>query len=138
MALGPDGVHVRQCALLSEPMLDAPATSMEMFSCAGLAPRQAMIITAPLIPKPTGGQRPIGIFSAWKRLWSKTNRQIGRQWLEGYARCHPIIAAVPGQTSIDPACRVAAAAQVYRYLQGGAGVGRFTMTGVSILLDLEK
>ena len=137
-AWGPDGLHVRQCALLSQPLLNAMATSMEIFSCAGLAPRQAMLVTAPLIPKPTGGQRPIGIFSAWKRLWSKTNRQVGRRWLEEYARGNPILAAVPGKTSVDPACRIAAAGQVYRYLRGGAGMGRFTITGVSVLLDLEK
>ena len=46
IAWGPDGLHVRQCAVLSEPMLCALATSMEICSCAGLAPKQAMIITA--------------------------------------------------------------------------------------------
>ena len=70
-AWGPDGLHARQIALISPPLAEALATSLHILSVSGLAPVQAMLMTAPLIPKPQVGHRPIGVFSSWVIVWSK-------------------------------------------------------------------
>ena len=72
------------------------------------------------------------------RVWSKSNRRAGREWLLQYARDNPALTAVPGCTSMDPACRIAATGQIFKHLQRGGGQGGFELAGVSVLFDIEK
>ena len=57
-AWGPDGLHVRQYMHLSQPLLEGAARMINLHAAAGLAPAQAMLVAAPLIPKPQGGGGP--------------------------------------------------------------------------------
>ena len=82
------------------PCWQGAADMFNFHASAGSAPVQAMLVIAPLIPKPQGGRRPIGIFSAWQRVWGRVQRAIGRAWLRGYAAAHPVVAAGPDRPSL--------------------------------------
>ena len=83
---------------------------------------QATIVISPLIPKPQGGRRPIGVLSAWERLWLRVHREIGRELLRQYIGSRPLHAARYGQT-----------AALQRSTQGP-----MTLCGVTVLLDMSN
>lgn len=108
-----------------------------LHAAAGLAPVQAMLVTAPLIPKPQGGRRPTGIFSAWQRVWGRMQRPAGRACMSMYGAANPMIAAGPGRSSVDPAWRTAVVGQVLRRAQEGTTDAE-RLCGVTVLLDISK
>ena len=46
----------------------------------GMWPTQVAAATMPLIPKPSGGHRPIGLLCGVYRLWAKARRPVAQQW----------------------------------------------------------
>eukprot|EP00959_Pyramimonas_sp_CCMP1952_P204683 4279935-Pyramimonas_sp.AAC.1 len=43
-------------------------------------PHPAQVLLTSLLPKPAGGHRPIGLFSALHRLWARARRPYAERW----------------------------------------------------------
>ena len=74
-------MHPRQIALLSDKLLwDIIGLFAAMFKL-GYAPSAVVFILIRLIPKPLGGVRPIGLFTALLRVFLRAlRRTIGEAW----------------------------------------------------------
>eukprot|EP00959_Pyramimonas_sp_CCMP1952_P336702 7050451-Pyramimonas_sp.AAC.1 len=53
-----------------------------------LVSSQARTLLAPLLEKPAGGWRPIGLFSSFYRLWGKLRRPHAARWEYGRSRSY--------------------------------------------------
>ena len=135
---GPDGLHVRQAALLPESALQFLADGFSIFAVNGAVATRASYLTNPLIPKPTGGFRPIGVLSSWLRLFGGAAAPWGKDWAVDFATAHPDLAAGPGRSSIQPVWRAAARAQIMQCANLSADPQALQLCGVTVLLDVEK
>ena len=87
---GSDGVHPRQYAILSEELLWAIVNLFIASLRSQHCPKEMVHVVMRLIPKPTGGERAVGIFGSYIRvvlravrhsfgaMWMR--RSIGHQW----------------------------------------------------------
>ncbi len=101
-----DGIHPRHVGQLSDPALDALGIILAAVERSGMWPRQVSLIVATLIPKQTGGFRPIGLAPAIYRIWSKARRVIADEWEQKHRR--PYFAASSGNGPLDTLWRMAA------------------------------
>ncbi len=69
-------------------------------------PRQVSMIVAALLPKATGGYRPIGMAPAIYRLWAKARRAEADAWERRHPR--PFFSATKGNGPADSVWRLAA------------------------------
>ena len=137
-AWGPDGLHVRQYAAMAEPSIQALAVFFQLFSESGVAPTPSRAVVNPLVPKPAGGHRPIGIFSSWYRLWGATCKAVGRSWFEAYTATRPALAAAPNRHTVEPIWRVAARTQAAFEDQPRGVPEHFRLCGATVMLDVRK
>ena len=98
-----DGWHPRHAALLGDDLQEVLADIFALMERASHLPSQQTEVYIFLLAKPTGGTRPIGLFTALYRLWSKARQQIAARW----ASCHdrPFFAADKGRSTLDPVWR---------------------------------
>ena len=75
------GFHPMHFSMIDDTSLEVVAKMLTVIECLGHFPRQLSVITFPLIPKPKGGVRPIGLFSGLFRLWSRARRPLADRWL---------------------------------------------------------
>ncbi len=101
-----DGFHPRHFGMLSEGALLALAAILEMVELLGAWPAQLDLVLMPLIPKPRGGFRPIGLLPGLYRLWAKARRAEADRWEAKHQR--PFFAAVAGVGPMDVVWRQAA------------------------------
>ncbi len=101
-----DGFHPRMLGNLSGPSLDTLGVILAAVERSGIWPRQVSLIVATLLPKPTGGFRPIGLAPAVYRLWSKARRSIADEWEQRHRR--PFFAACSGNGPLDTLWRMTA------------------------------
>ena len=75
-----DGIHPRHIAELPDAAIEFLADLFEIWELCGnpMVPEQTLIVK--MLPKPTGGYRPIGLFPCLYRIWGKTRQPIIRQW----------------------------------------------------------
>lgn len=86
-AIGSDWLHPRHFALLSDASLEAFLVMARVLLILGRLPELLQLLLVALIPKPTGGDRPIGIFPTCIRIISKLlRRSYGVKWLEKHNR----------------------------------------------------
>ncbi len=71
-----DGFHPRQYAMLSPGGLLALALLISACERIGRLPAQLQIILFVLIPKQTGGVRPIALFASLYRVWTRLRRPV--------------------------------------------------------------
>ncbi len=100
-----DGLHPRHFALLSDQALAALATIYEAVELLGAWPKQLDLVIMPLIPKPKGGFRPIGLLAGAYRLWAKARRGEADRWEAQNQR--PYFAAAAGSGPLDAVWRQA-------------------------------
>eukprot|EP00959_Pyramimonas_sp_CCMP1952_P222487 4651125-Pyramimonas_sp.AAC.1 len=55
-------------------------SSYAVVEATSILPNQARTIMVPLLAKPAGGWRPIGLFSSFYRFWGKLRRPIAASW----------------------------------------------------------
>ncbi len=101
-----DGFHPRHFGLLSEGALLALAAILEMVELLGAWPKQLDLVMMPLLPKPKGGYRPIGLLPGLYRLWAKSRRAEADRWEAQHQR--PFFAAAAGVGPMDAVWRQAA------------------------------
>ena len=84
-----DGLHPREVQWLSETMLDETAWLLRAFKVHGLLGghgRHDLVVR--LIPKPSGGSRPVILFRTLFRVWGKARACSLQQWA-ATALAHP-------------------------------------------------
>ncbi len=101
-----DGFHPRHFACLSEDSLNVLAAILEAVEVSAMWPRQLSMIIAALLPKATGGFRPIGIAPAVYRLWSKVRKADADEWERKHPRAY--FSASKGCGPVDAMWRLAA------------------------------
>ena len=70
-ASGADGFHPRHFLLLSDECLTLFCALLACMGHLCCLPRKLQLLMVALLPKPTGGDRPIGIFPTCLRVWTK-------------------------------------------------------------------
>ncbi len=98
---------------------------MEVAETGGIWPSQISLVTTPMLPKPKGGFRVIGLMPALYRVWAKARRTTAEEWEKRFQRGY--FAAAPGTGTVDIAWAQAAKQE--------AGVAREEIAGM-ILEDL--
>ncbi len=101
-----DGFHPRQLAHLCDAALAVLALILQAVEVGGAWPRQLALVVTPLLPKPKGGFRPIGLMPAAYRVWAKARRRWADEWEQRNAR--PYLSAARGNGSLDTMWRLAA------------------------------
>ena len=122
-----DGVHVRRLALLPDEALLALAVILLVVEQLGVLPSQVQRLLIFLIPKATGGRRPIMLAPALYRWWARARRPLAERWEAD--NDHPFFAASKGRTAIDPVYRRAVRAEA------ATAEGKCVVTG---LWDIAK
>ena len=101
--MAPDGWHPRHLALLSDRGLEVLSELYQLLELCGHLPAQQAQVYIFLLDKSSGGTMPIGLFTAFYRLWAKSRQEIAAKW----AGCHdrPYFAAGRNRSTIDPVWR---------------------------------
>ena len=126
-ALGLGGFHLKHFELLSNESLEALAGIFQAAEVHSFMPTQIRRLLVPLLDKPTGGFRPIGIFCSAYRLWARCRRSVLQSW-EGANR-RPYFAAAAGKSPVDAVWKHAVRAQ---------GATNSGMQAATLLWDLRK
>ena len=101
--VAPDGWHPRHMALIPDEGLEVLAILYEIMEVCGHLPMQQSLVCVFLLDKPSGGTRPIGLFTAFYRVWSKARQGLAAQWASRNDR--PFFAAGKNRSTIDPVWR---------------------------------
>ena len=78
--VAPDGWHPRHLALLPDCLLELFADIVTLIERSGRLPHQQAEVYVFLLDKAAGGTRPIGLFTATYRVWSKARQHIVAKW----------------------------------------------------------
>ena len=126
-----DGFHVSIFKYLDDEGLEALSLIYRAIERRGSWPSQVAAVAMPLIPKPSGGHRPIGLMSGIYRLWAKARRPEAEKWERANPRA--FFAAEGGNGPADTIWRQAA-----RQEAGGADglEGGATMTDMESFYEL--
>ncbi len=81
-----DGIHPRHASLLCEGGRGAIGALCEAMELLGALPSQLRLVTMPLIEKPSGGFRAIGLMTMVYRIWAKARRPYADRWEESHRR----------------------------------------------------
>jgi hypothetical protein len=85
-ALTHDGIHPRHASLLCRKGKEAMGGLCEAIELLGALPSQLKLITMPLIGKPSGGFRAIGMMTMLYRVWAKARRKYADEWEDAHKR----------------------------------------------------
>jgi len=101
--VAPDGWHPRHVALLNDEALEVLALLYLLLEKSGHLPNQQRFVAIFLLDKPTGGTRPVGLFTAFYRLWAKARQEDAAAWAADHDM--PFFAAGKGRSTTDPVWR---------------------------------
>ena len=104
-----DGFSPRGFEHLSDEGLGVLATLMQITECLGTMPPSARTVSVALIPKATGGHRPVCIGTAYMRLYSRARSPIVSKWEDRFRR--PFLASAKATGAIDAVWRQAVDAE---------------------------
>ena len=104
-----DGWALKSLRLLSSEALWVLVVMFTATDMHGMIPSQCSLVTMPMLPKPAGGHRLIGLFAAYARLWVRARLQPVQQWEHAFQA--PWQAASAGRAPLDPVCRLEIAAE---------------------------
>ncbi len=109
---GIDGCPPRHYSWLSDHLLDVLIDLIVFLESAGIWPAQLREAVMRLIPKPSGGRRPIGLLASFIRLWERVRRPEVRRWRIGAYRTYNWMTKAKGaqravwtQSILDEAAR---------------------------------
>ena len=130
-----DGTHVCHFCLLSDEGLEVLALLLSAVECSGIWPAPVQPVALPLIPKPAGGHRPIGLFAGIYRLWAKARRPLADEWERAHPRAY--FSAEKGNRPVDTLWRQAARLEAAICCGGQAGAVMTDMASFYELIDRE-
>ena len=81
-----DGIHPRQFSFLSDDALNCLGMLLTACESLGEWPESTRALTVTLFQKAKGGTRPIAIFPAIHRLWTRARRAVADAWECKWAR----------------------------------------------------
>ena len=122
-----DGLHPRQFSMLSPGGRQATAELLEFCEHTGEWPQGVDEVVISLIPKATGGTRPIGLFSGLYRLWTRVRRLEAADWEQKNSR--DFFAARSCNGALDTVWQ-----QAFRAERSVAGGG----VSAAVLIDLKS
>ncbi len=85
-ALTHDGIHPRHASLLCRDGRSAMGALCEAIELLGALPSQLRLVTMPLLEKPSGGFRAIGMMAMLYRVWAKARRPYADKWEDAHRR----------------------------------------------------
>ena len=85
-ALGTDQYHLRILLRLDPRLLSALLKVLVLCEIIGAWPTVITDVLIALLPKPTGGLRPIGIFPTLIRVWFRLRAPLIRAWERAHER----------------------------------------------------
>ena len=109
---GHEGFHVRHFGILGPRAAEAVACFLGAVEAQGHFPGPHNMVQYCLLPKPTGGRRPIALFASLVRIWSKIRRQEASAWEK--ANPNECFAAVEGRGPVSTVWRQALRAETLR------------------------
>ena len=95
LGLGWDGLHPKALLRLGDELLKAILRLLFLCECKGQWPDLSTDVVVALLPKPTGGRRPIGLFPWLPTNWAKVRRKTADKWEKANAR--PYLCAEAGK-----------------------------------------
>ena len=95
-AAGADGLVPSQFAWLSDTLLDKVGELCTACEASGCWPSQTALALIHLIPKATGGRRPIGVLAALIRLWERARKSVADEWRRTCTRSYDWMASGKG------------------------------------------
>ncbi len=111
-AIGTDNIGPWHYSWLSDELIARFATFLQGLEAVGIWPDDLLEALIHLIPKVTGGRRPIGVLASLLRLWERTRRPVIQAWRDTCARDYQWMArgkganrAVWAQTVLEEAAR---------------------------------
>ena len=128
LGLGWDDIHHRALLRLDDSVLLALLRVLFLCECTGKWPSFTSLVIIALLPKPTGGLRPIGLFPWLPKVWAKARRNLALAWEQQVTR--PYLYAGPGRGADHAAWKQAARAEHASTIRSAA----YGMT----LIDLVK
>ena len=128
LGLGWDKIHPRAIARLDDTILEAIVRLMERCEETGQWPQEGSLVIIVLLPKPTGGWRPIGLLAWLPKVWMKIRRTEAAKWEKENERAY--MYAGPTKGADVAAWKQAARAEVAEACHGAAYA--------QVLLDLVK
>ena len=120
-----DGLHVRHFSLLCDTGLRVLSVLFLAMEASGKIPAQVRALLVILLPKPTGGTRPIDLFPAVMRLWGRCRRSVAEAWESAHDRDY--IAAGRDRSATDATWRAAARAESSVGTEEAAATSLFDM-----------
>ena len=79
-SIGCDAIAPSLLAHLSEPLREAIAALLNEIERTGRWPRELATSLIHLIPKPSGGRRPIGVLPTLVRIWERARKSLVQRW----------------------------------------------------------
>ncbi len=111
-AIGTDNIGPWHYAWLSDELVASIAAFLQGLEAVGVWPDDLHEALIHLIPKVTGGRRPIGVLASLLRLWERARRPVIRAWRDTCTRDYQWMArgrganrAVWAQTVLEEAAR---------------------------------
>ena len=111
-AVGADGFAMCHYQHICDEGLEVLSGMFEAFELSTIFPPQWNMLGMPLLPKPAGGHRTIGIFPSGFRLWAKCRRSYCDEWERHHTRA--FWGAGAGKRPLDPVWRWAVRAEAQR------------------------
>ena len=85
---------------LSDEALHILAILFEAMELSACLPRQIEKVLIALLPKSSGGFRPIGLFPAVYRLWGRSRRRLAKEWELAHYRSYFVAGQHAGATDV--------------------------------------
>ena len=100
-----EGWHPRHFGWLSDALLDAVSRMWQVCEIQLVWPQQEEELLAKLIPKASGGLRPIMWYRSMFRVYSRARRPRVQEWFATWASTRPEVNMAPGRHTTDAICR---------------------------------
>ena len=122
------GIHPRHFSLLDNSAIAALIRILHVAEAHGCLPPQLMSVIIALLPKPAGGERPVGWYQSLYRVWIKSRSCLVQQWEKDHTHDYGF-AAQSNRSPIDVVWRQACLSEIAK---------SNALFFVSVLWDLWK
>ena len=96
-----EGWHPRHFSWLSDPMLESLSAMWYVCELQLVWPEQEEELLAKLIPKASGGLRPIMWYRSMYRVFARARRPEVQDWFKSWAAVRPEVNMAPGRHTTD-------------------------------------
>ena len=105
------GIHPRHFALLDPSAISSLISILHLSEALGCLPPQLSAVIIALLPKPTGGERPVGWYQSLYRVWIKARSGMVKEWERSHTHDYGF-AAQKGKSPVDIVWRHSCLAEI--------------------------